>query len=100
MDQHPGWSEYLDALESYLHKVAGLLDGKSLTVVPTLKADQPAGPIPPAQSERAAALLSQTRLVESSVANWVDEVLSSMRSVEARRRVEPANGSGCIRSIL
>ncbi|MGO9582130.1 MAG: hypothetical protein ACLP36_04915 [Acidimicrobiales bacterium] len=100
MEQQPGWPEYLDALEVYLQKVARLLGQRQLVVVPTLLVSQPSGPVPAEETERAAALLVETNRVAARVGNWIEEVVSSMRSIDARRRIEPGRPAGLIDSVL
>jgi hypothetical protein len=95
-----GWPEYLDALETYLQKVSQLLCSKSISTVPSLVASQPGGPVPAEEERRAAVLLARTRRMEVSVGDWVEEVLSSKRSIDVRRRVEPGRCTGRIESVL
>jgi hypothetical protein len=98
--EQTGWPEYLDALEGYLQHVSRLLEHKSVSVVPCLRASQPRVGVPPEHLERAVGLLDETRRVEDLIAMWINEVISSMRSVETRRRIEPCRPSGIVNSVL
>jgi hypothetical protein len=100
MEQSPEWPEYLDALEVYLQQVVRMLSKKSLSTVPSLRATQPCGPVPPELSDRAAALLGESQRVEASIASWIEDVLASMRSISSRRRLEPYSPSGLVNSLL
>lgn len=100
MEQQPGWPEYLDALEVYLGCVGDVLGRKSLACVPTLIVTQPGGPIPAEQSERVASLLAESERVEALMSSWMEDVLSSMRSIEARRRLEPCRTTAFVDSVL
>jgi hypothetical protein len=100
VEQQPGWPEYLDSLELYLQQVSNLLAQKTLKPLPTLIVTQPGGPIPTEHTERVGVLLAKSQRVESLMAIWVEEVLSSMRSIERRRRVEPCRVTGLVDSVL
>jgi hypothetical protein len=100
VEQQPGWPEYLDALETYLGRVTDLLGRKSLASVPTLVVTQPRGPIPAEQSDRVASLLAESERVETLMSSWMEDVLSSMRSIEARRRLEPCRTNSFVDSML
>jgi hypothetical protein len=98
--EQTGWPEYLDALEGYLRRVSRLLARKNMSAVPCLHTGQPGSPVPPEYLERASRLLAETRRVEDLVALWIDEVISSMRAVETRRRIEPCRPGGTVNSVL
>ncbi|MGA3214636.1 MAG: hypothetical protein ABSD97_02965 [Acidimicrobiales bacterium] len=98
--EQPGWPEYLDALEVYLQGVTRLLARRQLTVAPTLLVDQPDGPVPAELSGRAADLLVETNQVAEKVCHWIEDVVSSMRSIDARRRIEPGRVRGLVDSVL
>lgn len=100
MEQQSGWPEYLDALEVYLQRVTRLLGQRQLIVVPTLLVSQPGGAVPAEETERAAALLVETNRVAARVSTWIEEVVSSIRSIDARRRIEPGRPGGLIDSVL
>jgi len=100
VEQQPGWPEYLDALEGYLRRVSELLVRKTMSTVPTLLVTQPGGPIPLEHTERVGTLLAESHRVESLMSTWLDDVLSSMRSIETRRRVEPCRTAGFVDSVL
>ncbi len=100
MEQHSGWSEYLDDLEVYLQQVSRSLEQQNASVVPILSTHQPGGPVPVEQTERASAILAETRRVAVQVSVWVEEVLVSMRSIDARRRLEPCRVVARVDSVL
>ena len=100
MEPQSSWPEYLNALEAYLQTVTRLLAKRHLALVPTLFVSQPGGPVPPEQAGRAAALLVETNQVAESVCYWMEEVVSSLRSIDTRRRVEPGRAGGLVDSVL
>ncbi len=100
MEPEPGWPEYLDALEEYLRTVSGSLEQRNAFVVPTRDLRHPAGVVPPEHAESAAALLAETERVAAQVRTWIDEVVKSMRSIEARRRIEPCRAGGVVNSVF
>ena len=50
--------------------------------------------------ERVASLLAETERVEALMSSWMEDVLSSMRSIEARRRLEPCRTTAFVDSVL
>ena len=100
MEPQPGWPEYLDALEDYLRTVSGSLEQRDACVVPKRDLRHPAGVVPPEHAESAAALLAETERVAAQVRTWIDDVVKSMRSIEARRRIEPCRTGGVVNSVF
>jgi hypothetical protein len=100
VEQHSGWSEYLDDLEIYLQQVSRSLEQQNASGVPVLSTQQPGGPVPVEEVERASAILAETRRVAVQVGIWVEEVLASMRSIDVRRRLEPCRVIARVDSVL
>jgi hypothetical protein len=100
VEPQPGWPEYLDALEDYLRTVSGSLEQREAFVVPSPDLRHPAGVVPPEHAESAAALLAETERVAAQVRTWIDDVVKSMRSIEARRRIEPCKAGGVVNSVF
>jgi hypothetical protein len=100
VEPQPGWPEYLDALEDYLRTVSGSLEQRNACVLPKRVLRHPAGVVPPEHAESAAALLAETERVAAQVRTWVEEVVASMRSIEARRRIEPCRAGGVVNSVF
>lgn len=100
MEPQPGWPEYLDTLEEYLRTVSGSLEQRNASALPACQLVQPAGALPPAAAESAATVLAETERVAEQVRIWIEEVLASMRSIQARRRIEPCRAGGVVNSVF
>ncbi len=100
MEPEPGWPEYLDALEDYLRTVSGSLEQRNAFVVAKRDLRHPAGVVPPEHAASAAALLEETERVAAQVRTWIEEVVKSMHSIEARRRIEPCRAGGVVNSVF
>ena len=100
MEPQPGWPEYLDALEDYLRTVSGSLEQRDACVVPKRDLRHPAGIVPLEHAESAAVMLAETERLAAQVRTWIEEVLTSMRSIEARRRIEPCRTGGVVNSVF
>jgi hypothetical protein len=44
--------------------------------------------------------LAETERVAAQVRTWIEEVVTSMRSIEARRRIEPCRTGGVVNSVF
>jgi hypothetical protein len=100
VEPQPGWPEYLDGLEDYLRTVSGSLEQRDAFALPAPQLRKPAAALPAAHAESAAVLLSEIERVTEQVRVWIEEVLCSMRSIEARRRIEPCRAGAIVNSVF